>query len=106
MSVVNGAVTLSPRCQALDFPLKIAYLDRSGGIFLGCSIQKGGAWEEEVAVRVATSRFVDLNIVAPNGNRLSCQKEAQSPVWLNKTCGKVAAAMKALEGLFSMQPLC
>ena len=45
MSVVNGAVTLSPRCQALDFPLKIAYLDRSGGISLGCSMQKGGAWE-------------------------------------------------------------
>ena len=34
-------------------------------------------------------------IVAPNGNRLSRQKEARQPTWLDRTCGKVAAAIKA-----------
>ena len=61
LSVVNGAVTLSPRCQALDFPLKIAYLDRSGGISLSCSMQKGGhgrgAWE---GGRKKTDRHIDV----------------------------------------------
>ena len=59
---------------------------------------KAGAWEEEVAVRVATSPPVNLNIVCPNGNRLSQQKEAREPAWLDQTCGKIAAAMKASSG--------
>ena len=78
-----------------EFRSEIFFQLRELGYDLRRWCSKGGAWEEEVAVRVATSRFVDLNIVAPNGNRLSCQKEAHFPVWLNKTCGKVAAAMKA-----------
>ena len=31
----------------------------------------GGAEEDELAVQVATSGFVNLKIVCPNGNRLS-----------------------------------
>ena len=31
----------------------------------------GGAEEDELAVHAATSGFVDLKIVCPNGNRLS-----------------------------------
>ena len=56
---------------------------------------KAGAWEDEVAVRVATSLTVNLNIVCPNGNRLSQQTEAHQPRWLVQTCGKLAAAIKA-----------
>ena len=56
---------------------------------------KAGAWEEEAAVRVVTSPTVNLNIVCPNGNRLSQQREARQPAWLDQTCGKLAAAIKA-----------
>ena len=41
----------------------------------------GGASEGDFAVRVATSGPTDLSISAPNGNRLSRQKEAWEPQW-------------------------
>jgi hypothetical protein len=55
---------------------------------------KAGAWEEDVAVQVATSPSVDLNIVTPNGNRLSRQRDGHQPAWLDRTCEKVAESMR------------
>ena len=78
-----------------EFRNEFAEQFRKRGYVLRLWWAKAGAWEEEVAVRVATSPTVDLNIVCPNGNRLSHQREARQPAWLDQTCGKIAAAMKA-----------
>ena len=78
-----------------EFRNEFAEQLRKRGYVLRLWSAKAGAWEEEVAVRVATSPTVDLNIVCPNGNRLSHQREARQPAWLDQTCGKIAAAMKA-----------
>jgi hypothetical protein len=56
---------------------------------------RGGAWEEDVAVQVATSPVVDLNIVCPNGNRLSFMEEGYHAGWLDRACEKLASSMRA-----------
>ena len=60
---------------------------------------KAGAWEEQVAVEVATSPPVDLNLIAPNGNRLSQMSHARKPAWVDRTCEKLATALRETSSL-------
>ena len=62
---VNGDSTLA------EFRRIICAQLRTHGYDVRRWCAKAGAWEEQVAVEVATSPRVDLNLVAPNGNRLA-----------------------------------
>ena len=53
-----------------------------------------GASEHDLSVHIATSRFTDLCIAAPNCNRLSRLSKSREPWWLNQVCDYLTSAMK------------